>query len=149
AIKQQLGNLKNEEGARVVSQAAGNIEDNLRILTQSVSDIKLIREISALRSVPRKEQVAILPAFAELANFARSISASKNCEVQIENLISDEDDGVLVPSSDYFASVLRTLVRQASVKGPKQGQAFISVFKEEDRICFNFAHETAEKLDRE
>jgi CheY-like chemotaxis protein len=140
-IKQQLSAVEDSlpEGYKLISSEALNIEDNIRLLTQNVSDIKLIREIAALRSLPRIENAALKDITSDLRFFAEKIVLTKNCTLVFDNNLTAETDGVSVPSVQYLETVLRVLLRLSAGRVTKTSTVSLAVTKKENEIWIEIA----------
>lgn len=145
-IKQQLqeADVSNTENQRIIKEETGNIEDNIRLLTQNVSDIKLIREMSSLRSLTRKEDVALLPVLDELRFLAEKATAAKSCKLQFENNLESETDGVVIPSVDYLETALRTLLRLSVARVTKAGSVNVSISRKGEEVWIDIADDGPE-----
>lgn len=124
---------ENVTNARALS-ALSEIEDTIRSLTQNVSDIKLLREMSSLRSFSRKEGVGIRSVLAEWKQYCEKSCRITGCALNFKHDFQDDLDGIVVPSIDYLETVLRLLTKTAVKRATGSGKIEIHVWRSEHTV---------------
>lgn len=138
-IKQNLSReMPWAERLLIIKDEVVLIEDNIKLLTQSVSDLKLIREIESLRTVPKKTEISLKNIITEFKFYCERAALSKGSKLEFS--ISDDFDeaGVLIPSPDYLETILRTVLRISLSRVSKTGVVSISIQKDSEYAVFDF-----------
>ena len=133
--KEIIGSSDFEKKNALLSQIE-QIEAILRTLTQSVSDIKLLREIVSIRAFTGKEQVNLKYLLEDLKEYISRHSAVKNLKFKFNAQINLDKDGVFIPSADYLAAVLRVMASSSLTRLSKDGQLAFNVRRIKEQVVF-------------
>ena len=138
SIRHKLSLPHSAEELKAISAETIEIENNLRMMTQNVSDIKLIREMLTLRSMLKQETVSLQPIISEFHDQVQKVVVAKNLKLEFRSNIESELDGVIVPSAEYFETVLRAIFRTTVSRLGKGSLLQISVLKNEAELSVDF-----------
>lgn len=104
-----------KEGATNSEQYLKRIDASIRYLSFGVSDVKWLRELSAVKSFPaleEQESVEVNLFLDEIKSFAEYLSERKNFKFKFINNLS-RDLAVKVASREYLEAAVRLLLRMA------------------------------------